>query len=427
VPKKEYGWTSIDDPPIIQPHSIAKHHVLEDYLKRYIRKLTANPAIRRLRLHIVDGFAGGCIYRRENNGNLHFGSPVIIHNTVRDEVRRINESRINPFELELRLYLVDTNPANLNVLKAVLNNHGIANSTDGSESTIIIHGEFEQYREQIIKSVSATGRKHRVLFLLDQYGYTDVPMPTLAKILHTLPDAEILLTFATDWIIDYMSTDKEMAARQEKTLRDLGINSDLYKIDVQSIKESPLWRHVAQNELANSIRINSGARYYTPFFIKTTESHRTYWLIHLSQHEIARDEMIKTHWGEQNYFTHPGGAGFDMLGYDPARDELITGQGSLDFCFEFDNHAKELSKEALRKQLPEYLYRAMPITLRDILRHKSNGTPADSNIIASVLAELIDYKQIEVRDHKTGAARTKASTIQIDDLIRYPVQRVLFT
>ncbi len=425
MPKKEYGWTTIDDPPVIQPHSLAKHDVLEDYLRRYIRKLTANPAIPKLRLHIVDGFAGGCIYKRADNGNIHFGSPIIIHNTIKDEVARINESRINPLQFELCLYLVEKDNTNRGVLKSVLDEHGIAHNTDGSEATTIIAGEFEKFQDKIISNITATGRTHRALFILDQYGYKDVPMPTLANILQVLPDAEILLTFATDWIIDYMSTDRAVADRLENTLRQLGLNSNRYRIDVKEVKETPLWRHIAQNELAESIRINSGAKYYTPFFIKTTESHRTYWLIHLSQHEIARDEMIKTHWGKQNRFTHPGRPGFDMIGYDPAHDELITGQSSLSFDFEFDNYAMELSKETLRKQLPEYLYRVMPITFRDILKQKSNSTPADSTILASVLAELIDHKLIEVTDHKTGALRRKASTITINDLINHTKQRSL--
>lgn len=425
MPNKEYEWSTIDNPPPIDPHSLAKHRVLEEYLRRYIRKLTLNPATRKLRLHIIDGFAGGAIYRRADNNEIHFGSPIIIHRAVKDEVARINESRIIPFELELHLYLVEHKPINVSVLKAVLDNHGIAHDCEGNETTTVINGKFENYKDKLIERVSAKGRKHRALFLLDQYGYKAVLMPTLAKILKTLPDAEILLTFATDWVIDYMSRDAEVAARMEKTLKELGINSDLYHINVKEVKESPFWRHVAQNELANSIRVNSGAAFYTPFFIKTAETHRTYWLIHLSQHEIARDEMMKTHWEKQNHFTHPGGPGFNMLGYNSALDESITGQCSLDLQYEFDNHAKKLSKDTLREQLPEYLYNAMPTTLREILKQKSNGTPADSSLLAEVLAELIDHRQIVISDPKTGASRTKSSTINLDDLIEYPRQRLL--
>jgi hypothetical protein len=53
------------------------------------------------------------------------------------------------------------------------------------------------------------------------------------------------------------------------------------------------------------------------------------------------------------------------------------------------------------------------------------GPPADSELIAAVLGELIDHKFIMVTDPKTGATRTKESTIKLDDIIKFPRQRAL--
>jgi hypothetical protein len=64
-PKKDthYIWISGEEPPILGQHSIAKHRILKEYLEKYIKILTVNLAQERLKLTLVDGFAGGGVYR----------------------------------------------------------------------------------------------------------------------------------------------------------------------------------------------------------------------------------------------------------------------------------------------------------------------------------------------------------------------------
>jgi three-Cys-motif partner protein len=60
-------------PPIIHQHSLAKHEILRAYLTAYIQTLISSPFQDRFRLTLVDGFAGGGIYRHEATGQEVLG------------------------------------------------------------------------------------------------------------------------------------------------------------------------------------------------------------------------------------------------------------------------------------------------------------------------------------------------------------------
>src|SRR5205807_10591228 len=101
---------------------------------------------------------------------------------------------------------------------------------------------------------------------------------------------------------------------------------------------------------------NSGAKYYTPFFIRSKDAHRDYWLIHLSNHSRARDVMVSLHWLENTSFAHFGRPGLLMLGYDQDEDIKITGQPVFPE-FRFDEFALASTHDSLMDELPERLFR----------------------------------------------------------------------
>ena len=76
MPKKEYDWNVGDPPPYIEAHSLTKHKVLEDYLFRYLHILTQHPMSQHFKLTLVDGFAGGGLYRQQDTEELQLGSPL---------------------------------------------------------------------------------------------------------------------------------------------------------------------------------------------------------------------------------------------------------------------------------------------------------------------------------------------------------------
>jgi hypothetical protein len=231
----------------------------------------------------------------------------------------------------------------------------------------------------------------------------------------SLNKAEIILTFASDSLITYINDQDQI----QRTLEKIGLK--LSKQQIRSAKEENDWRLAIQLLLHEQIFVNSGAKHYTPFFIRSKESHRDYWLIHLSNHWRARDVMVGLHWDENTSFAHYGGSGLTMLGYDPDDDIEITSQPFL-----FDQDAKKLTLDALLNELPQriHAFGGNGVSFNEFIKNVTNGTPATSVIIKEAFAILRSEGEIEIRD-QTGL--TKRSKIQNrGDILRATDQRSLF-
>lgn len=415
---KPYIWTPGDEPPVIQPHSIAKHEVLAAYLEKYVEVVAANPAIESLKLTLVDGFAGGGLYTRWDSGDIHLGSPFIMLKSMRAAEARLNSSRRKKFSLDVQYFFVEKNQAAADYLKSALKKEAAGNEME--RRIHVLSGTFEENLDQLIGFVRSRDRARRCIFVLDQYGYSDVPMRLLSKITR-LPKAEVILTFATDWLIDYLSDSLE--SRQLRRRLGLDLRLDLRELKEDRPKE---WRRIIEFALHGEIQGKSGARFYTPFFIVSQRAHRAYWLVHLSGHARARDVMVGLHWQKQNYFAHYGRPGLRMLGYDSSKDPQITGQFAFPE-FSFDKTAQKRTTAALLEEIPQWLqYRREGIPFFELFADLTNETPASSEIMRSALGELAKRQEVEIIDPDTQKRR-KSTRVRNKDLIRTPNQRLLFS
>jgi len=191
------------------------------------------------------------------------------------------------------------------------------------------------------------------------------------------------------------------------------------RIGKQETKKQQAWRFIIQKHLLKSFRDESGATFYTPFFIKSNNSNRSYWLVHLSMHERARNEMIQGHWELQNHVIHHGGAGLNMLGYDPTKDELITGQIPM---YLFDKPARDQSLRCLESDLPSWIKNeGGKVLFGDIIRRTINTSPAHEDMYKDALFQLSRCGEIEVQTPKERERRV-SSQISADDEIRLKKQ-----
>ena len=417
--RKEYEWPSVNSPPIIKLHSLNKHEVLEQYLRRYLNKLYSK-ARGYLRFSIVDGFAGGGIYLRPDNNEIHFGSPVLIMRLVRDARGELATHYQKEVELRPRFYFVEKKKQNINVLEQVLKNQGLNPSVDNKGG--LIEGEFVQQAPTIISSIKSEGRTHKAVFILDQYGYTDVPMVTLREIFHSLPDAEVILTFAIDWLIDYLSNKPDELKKCQARLEKLGINVD--PKELVEMKNGGQSRFLIQDILGHELKDKCGAKYFTRYFIQTdnkagNQGHRSIWLVHMSQHPVARDEMAKVHWYSANQIsTHAGFQGIDdyglgSLGYTTNNDERL---GQLNLDFTFDKNAEKLSIDTLHRQLPDIIWDRGPMPFSQLMELLVNHMPASSDMVRQVLNTLLTHQDIQVHSAK-GVKRQRGNAVNMDDLI----------
>lgn len=422
--ERHYGWSLGGTPPTIHQHSIAKHEVLRAYLTAYLQTLISSPFQDRFRLTLVDGFAGGGVYCHETSRKEVLGSPFVMLESVKEAEFLINRERKKQVRFDLSYFFVEADNATARVLRQELTRRDYGQLFD--QSIFVRNGRFQDYSSEIIAYV----RKHsqraaRAIFLLDQYGYSEVPTDLIRNILMSLPGAEIILTFAVDSFLNFAS---DLPATK-KVLRQIGLPDVLRGRSIDEIKRSdPLWRLYIQSCLYQDLVDKCGAAYYTPFFIRSSNGHGDYWLIHLSQHPRARDVMTRVHWDKNNHFIHYGAAGLDMfhmLGYVPQYDNAYTGQSELDFCF--DDHARKRSVDTLKNQIPHLIYPHLDgISFGKLFAHTCNNSPASAQIYREAVGALVLEKDVHVVN-PNGVIRRSAAQIHDNDQIIPSRQRKLFS
>jgi hypothetical protein len=202
-------------------------------------------------------------------------------------------------------------------------------------------------------------------------------------------------------------------------LQNLGL--ELSREKIRSARVEMDWRYAIQLLLHSEIFAKSGARYYTPFFIRSTDAHRDYWLIHLSNHSRARDVMVGLHWDENNCFAHYGRPGLVMLGYDPDHDIKVTAQPFL-----FDEAALARTHESLLGELPERIFQQGDgITFSQLFAKLTNESPATSAIMKDAIAVMLKDGEIEIRD-KTGNVKRQSGVQHGTDVLKPKPQRTFY-
>jgi len=396
---------------------LAKHEILRAYLEKYVSVLTARPSQEQLKLTLVDGFAGGGVYLHPDKQELICGSPFIMLEAMRAAQAAAQTARNKPFHLNVEYFFIEKDPKTVQYLRDELDRAD--NARAQRDNIQVLEGCFCCHLEYILERIEQRGRSRRVIFVLDQYGYSDVRMSDLQRIFRRLPNAEVILTIAIDWLLDFCVDTTQF----NQTLKDLGIESTASAL-VATKRENPAdWRPVIQHTLHHELYEKSGATYYTPFFIFSSEAHRAYWLIHFSGHSKARDVMMQLHWELSNHFQHFGEPGFCMLGHDPSKD--LTRLGYRRLPFDFDSLAEEETHYALREQIPSRIAVSKDgIKLGDFFNSVLNETPATKKMIADGIRELTLEKELEVRT-PDGKMRRNGVQLRDDDIILRPRQRRL--
>lgn len=413
---RHYEWKLGEPLPLLGEHSVAKHDIFEQYVGIYIERLTRRPGQTMLNLSIVDGFSGGGLYRL-GAGEVE-GSPLRLLMAVEAADATLKAARSKGFAVRADFFFVDENPQHVAFLSDLLTKRGYGPRL--GRDIFVRCATFEEACPDILAHIQKKGTAHRSLFFLDQYGWSDVRLATIRTILASLKNPEILLTFAVDALIDFLS---EKTAETQALL-----NVELAREDVRelmALKNGEGWRYLIQNGLYRHVQARTGSRFYTPFFIHSVEAHRSYWLLHLSNHRQARDEMGKLHWRLNNRFQHHGGAGFHALGFDPSCD---LRQGLLTFMF--DDDAMKRSEAAVLEQLPPLIHAANRagggLAVETLFAGNCNETPVTSDILGRQLVLLRDEGELVIKG-EDGSVKPRAKTIGWGDRLVLPRERSMFS
>jgi len=312
---KKYNWILGEEFPVVDDHSIVKLEIIERYIEIYLTVLTQSHVMDSLKLTVIDGFAGGGLY----NGNIK-GSPLRIYESIQKTQKLINyERKIKNYKqinFDIDLHLVEKCKNAYAFLEYTMKQYGY------SHNLCMYNGKFEDQLDTLIQKIQKK-----------------------SKIFKKLKKVEVILTFSVDSLIDYISR------KNPKLLTNMGLSKEDCERIFDVKEDNDFARSKIQPILYRTIVNQTGASFYTPFFIKSDTSNRSYWLFHLSSHSKARDEMMKLHWDKQNTFQHFGKAGLKMLiGY------ASTNKNSLFEVYGFDHGAKEKSLDTLSEELPALIH-----------------------------------------------------------------------
>lgn len=398
---RKYLWSD-GQIPTLDNHSKCKHEIIRDYLTKYL-EIVSQPLNRfpnrSLKITIVDGFAGGGKYQYQDN--IVDGSPLILLNTVAEAkagIRSLNPK--TPIQFEEDFIFVEKNQQTAQYLQGEIRKEGFQNKSQ------VLCGEFGHYLPTIIaqiKKKSNNRQDGRSIFILDQYGYSDVLIKQIKCILNN-SNAEIILTFAVDALITYLDESKQNA------LSRIGFSQKDFQQFRRNQSNRDKCRSIIQHRMSS---IFYGLNYFfTPFFIisDNSKSQGGYWLIHISRHYRARQEMVGLHWDKGNISQHYGTSGINMLGYRSKFDEDYTKQLTLPHSsFRFDVAASQQTHEALHREIGNYLYKNIQsgsaITVKKLKQGITNHTPGSDQDIQKALDSLKEEKSITIKGNANSDKR----------------------
>ena len=162
MPTQHYEWGQDGSIPEIGEHSLAKHRIIQEYVSRYIKILSANPRQTYLNLTIVDGFCGGGLYSYKNE--IVQGSPLILLRAVKATEAEISILRRNDFKINADFFFIDEAPHHCQLLRREIEQSEFKSELD---RTINIYPkQFEEVAPRIINFIKDIVSKWILLIIM---------------------------------------------------------------------------------------------------------------------------------------------------------------------------------------------------------------------------------------------------------------------
>lgn len=401
-----FVWVPGSSPPSIEEHSLAKLSVLRNYVSDYIDRLCQGSPRDVFKLDLVDGFSGGGLFL--DGTEEVSGTPLIMLEEAEKAYCRLNERRTKPLRFDLKFHFVDVESDHAQYLSGVL----AEREFDIPGHDVRVHNSpFKDVVDEIIADIKdRQPRSGRALFLLDQKGFSQVEFGLVRRIFQELANAEVILTFAAETLVNFMVERPELsAAVRAIELHDTDIR------DLVDLKDGAGGRALVQRALRDRLRSGTGATYDTPFFIRPRKSRRALWFVHLSRHPVARDVMVQCHWNNFNTFEHYGSGGLDMMGWDPLKSGLLP-------LFGFSQYDADELHLQLVDSIPRELSSfglSLPVTVGDFRDAVANHTAARFSDLDRALSALASTGGYDIHTSEGKLRQRDLTRLHPSDVISY--------
>jgi three-Cys-motif partner protein len=241
---------------IKDPHTDAKHLILEEYLKAWF------PILSRYNRRIVyiDGFAGPGIYEKGE-----FGSPIIA-------LRCLLEHSLELFKrpTEFNFLFIESDAQRTKILEETIRE--LFPRLPENVKIQIKHEEFERSMFELLSTIEEKGSNLAPTFaFIDPFGYSGLPLEMIRRILG-YPHCEVFINFAYNAINRFIETqdsreeifDRLFGSTDWRRIRELGDpdlrNNELTRLYTNQLKTAA--KYVRFFEMIN----NTGNIVYYLYF-----------------------------------------------------------------------------------------------------------------------------------------------------------------
>lgn len=255
----------------IEPHTSAKHKILENYLQAWF------PILNRYNERIIylDGFCGPGRY---SGGEP--GSPLIAINTALTHRRKMTG--------ELVFIFVDEAPDRIANLKSELSRIGLPEHFK-------VHAECGKFDEVIggILDKLEIGRQSLAptFAFVDPFGFSGVPFALLEKLLVN-PKCEIFVTFMVDWMNRFLESPNE--AIRDHIVEFFGTSDVLKVADLGTERKARLLEYYKE-------RLSTKADYVREFEMRNEEGRVIYYLVFATKNSLGHLKMKEAMWRVDTY------------------------------------------------------------------------------------------------------------------------------
>ena len=318
------------------PHTRAKHQILEAYLARWLPILdrsTANMNRPGQRLLYFDGFAGAGEYEGQVPG-----SPQVPIDVV--------ESHAHEFKCPVEVRLVEKRTDRVTRLRDILKQKK-AKLLKRDAITICepVEGDCEEEAMKLISECQAAGRSlGPAFFFLDQFGYSSFSMGLVRAILeHSACETFSYLNWSL--LFPFMTHEQKHAGIST------AFGGDEWRevLDLTGQQKEIRFRDIYMAALKQ----RGGAKYVYPFAMRGPDDRVIYWLFFCTNHIRGLEEMKCAMWAVDR------SGGFEFS------DKFASEHGSL-FSYNDEQLANDLVAELNGREL----------TVTELFEHALVNTPA---------------------------------------------------
>ncbi|MDJ0556691.1 MAG: three-Cys-motif partner protein TcmP [Microcoleaceae cyanobacterium MO_207.B10] len=415
------------DIPTIDPHTKAKHQIIEEYIENLIITLHQKTRRGEENFTFIDGFCGGGIYDDQEDSRKWEGSPIRIIKAVRSAYKKCKRK----YPLNVKYIFIDNKKNHINCLKNYsMLEAGLEELVNEQQHEIFgdfgslieqcefICSDFENAVSHCIDIVK--NRKGHSFFLIDPFGWSDVSMSSIRSI-NNLKGTEILYTYMIERLKRFVIGKHSDLTLSFNTILEA---SGYYESENLKLLDRVSGQRYLRNESLRLFRDKGNTKHIHTFsLIPRGYIDVLYYLMHFSQNITALQVMKETLW-KYNNLHHL--FEFKVYGFGLKTIDYYEQQQKLDFCIESSLENHESCIDILDKDLGKNIINGYEATFEQICNDYMEKHPATKNHFEYLINRLLQDKEIEILRANKILRERDGKNIRKQDIIRYTGNKQLY-